>query len=235
MDYAGKIASLLAKAEATTFEPERDALLSKASELQLKWMISDSEVRASADVKNVSDQLVTRAAVGVEKNSAFVKAKRDLVIGLANIFHVKVTIYSDRSGMTLFGFESDVRFVDQLSASLVVQMMAAMEREHSRDRSFRTSFAHGYAARVVERLSEARRRQECEASSEPGTALVLRDRSDQVNKYFRDQLSGVKLRAGYKNRSVRSTEGLTAGRMAGNAANIGQVGVGTGRRRGIES
>lgn len=222
MDYAAKIAALIAKAEATEFEGERDTFLAKASELQLKWMISDSDVRASMDRKDVSDYLIRTAAEGVDKNSAFVKAKRDMLTGLCSIFHVKITMYRDRSGMTLFGFASDVAFVRQLHASLVVQMLAAMERENTRDRSFRTSFAHGYAQRVVARLQEARTRQERDASSSmPGTALVLRDRSTQVQAYFDEQLSGVRLRSGYKNRSVRSAAGHAAGRIAGDRADVG--------------
>lgn len=236
MDYAGKIASLIAKAEATTFEAERDAFLAKASELQLKWMISDSDVRASRDAKDVTDDLIRTTAEGVAKNSAFVKAKRDLLTGLCSIFHVRVTIYSDRSGITLFGFSSDVAFVKQLHASLVVQMLAAMERENVRDRSFRTSFAHGYAGRVVQRLQEARTRQESDASSDvPGTAIVLRDRRVQVQRYFEEQLSGVRLRPGYKNRSVRSGQGYVAGCAAGDAANLGQTSVADDRRGRIEA
>lgn len=232
MDYAGKIAALMAKAEATTFEAERDAYLAKASELQLKWMISDSDVRAAADSRDVVDQLVRVAAKGVVKNSSFVKAKRDMLTGLCKIFHVKVTIFSDRSGMTLFGFESDVRFVEQLHASLVVQMTTAMERELNRDRSFRTSFAHGYASRVVARLHEARRQQESNASNAaPGTALVLRDRQQQVDSYFKNQLGGVKLRRGYSNRAVNSADGLVAGRAAGDRANLGQTSVGESRQK----
>lgn len=240
MDYAGKIAALLAKAEATAFEPERDALLSKASELQLKWMISDSDVRASKDRKDVSDYLMRCAAEGVVKNSAFVKAKRDLLTGLCSIFHVKITIYTDRSVMNLFGFASDVAFVKQLHASLVVQMLAAMEQQahglNSRDRSWKTSFAHGYAQRVVYRLQQARRTQEAEASStDAGTALVLRDRSTQVQAYFDEQLSGVKLRSGYKNRSIRSRDGLSAGSAAGDRADLGGTKVSSGGRRSISS
>lgn len=236
MDYAAKIAALIAKAEATPFEAERDALLAKASEIQLKLMISDSDVRASQDRKNVTDDLVRTAAEGVDKNSAFVKAKRDLLSGLCEIFHVKITIYRDRSGMTLFGFASDVSFVKQLHASLVVQMLAAMEREPSRDRSFKTSFAHGYAQRVVFRLQQARRSQEEQAQEDrPGTALVLRDRSTQVQAYFDEQLSGVRLRQGYKNRSVNSRHGLAAGTSAGDRADLGGTRVGTSRRGAIGS
>ncbi len=225
MDYAGKIAALIAKAEATTHEAERDAYLSKASELQLKWMISDSDLRAAKEKKDVTDYLMRTTADGVEKNSAYVKAKRDVLTGLCNIFHVKITIYSDRSSMTLLGFASDVAFVKQLHASLIVQLLAAMERQGG-NRSFRTSFAHGYAQRVVYRLEQARRTQERDVTSNvPGTALVLRDRATQVQEYFEDQFRGVKMRAGYRNRSVRSAEGVAAGRAAGDRANLGQTSI----------
>lgn len=234
MDYAGKIAALMAKAEATTFESERDAFLSKASELQLKWMISDSDVRAADDRRDATDHLIRTAAEGVEKGSAYVKAKRDLLTGLCSIFHVKITMYGDRSGMTLFGFSSDVAFVKQLHASLVVQMFSAIERESSRDSAYRTSFAHGYAARVVSRLHEVRERQERDISSLPGTALVLSDRSARVQRYFDDQLDGVRLRRGYNNRSINNWDGMSAGLAAANRANLGQTSI-VGERRHIEN
>lgn len=226
-DYTAKIAALLAKAESTSHEAERDTLLAKASELQLKMMISDSEIRNAG--KAPTDPLIVRDAGGVEKNGAFIKARRDLLAGLAGIFHVKVTITGNRDGMRLYGFQSDINFVEQLFVSLTLQMRSAVNQAGG-NRSYQTSFAHGYVQRVVERLHANRRGQETIAADEPGTDIVLRDRATQVNAYFTESLQGVRLRAGYRNRSVNSSQGLVAGRAAGDRAALG--GTSISNRRG---
>lgn len=231
-NYADKIAKLLAKAENTTNEHEAAIYLAKASQLQLEKQISDSDLRAAQGENVPTDDLVTKIVAGLPKGAGYIKAKRDLVYGLASVFNLKVTIAADRSEVRLYGHTTDFEFVQSLFNSLILQMESAMARARG-DRSFKTSFAHGYVNRVIARLREARHGQESEAVVEsPGTALVLRDRSLIVTDYFNSQFGGRKLGSSYKNRSIRSTAGIIAGDAAGRNARLGQPEIRTRRELG---
>jgi hypothetical protein len=238
-DYADKIAKLLKMAEGAPNEEMAANYMAKASELQLQHMIADSDIRQAE--KGPQDNLARHFVRGLDKNAGYIKAKRDIVYGLAVIFHCKVTIAKDRSSVALYGFQSDIDFIQTLSDSLQIQMMRHMETaahtmpRYESARTWRTSFAHGFADRVVARLRASRASQEAEAGTNtPGTALVLRDRSQAVAAYFDDIFAGKKLGASYKNRSIRSANGLIAGDAAGSLADLGGKAVRNTSRRAID-
>lgn len=235
-DRASRIAALLATAESYAREGNEQAAATytaKASELQLKYMIEDSDIRKAG--AKPTDELDRRLARGVNKGAAYIKARRDIVVGLANIFNVRVTIAHDRSSMTLLGFASDLDFVQQVFDSLSLQLDSALARVKG-DRSYKTSFAHGFAHRVIMRLRDARTDQVADAdSSTPGTALVLADRRAIVASYFAEQFAGVKMGSSYKNRSVRSAGGFYAGDAAGRVADIGGAKIGRPTRGQLPS
>lgn len=237
-NYPDLIAKLLATAESLAQSGREEAAatyLAKASELQLEHMISDSDLRQSG--KGPTDEIIAMTVRGVDKGAAFVKAKRDLVAGLASIFHCKVNMAMDRSIMTLYGYESDVTFVQQLLDSLLIQLHSHMlhdagqelRRAFHVDRSWKTSYAHGWVNRVVSRLRDFRKAQEFAAGQEMSTAVVLRDRSVAVTEYYNDRFAG-KIRAGYKNQSVRDARGAAAGADAGNRADLGGTRIETNRK-----
>lgn len=235
-DRAATIAKLLSTAEslaASGNEVAAQSYINRASEMQLKFMIEDSDIRQASGKDHAEEQLITVRVAGVQKNSGYIKARRELVTGLAFIFHCRITLTTDRAEMRLWGYESDVKFVQTLFNSLSVQMISLMdEASHGRvDRSWRTSFAHGYARRVCSRLRDSRAQQEDEmTASTPGTDLVLADRTAVVNAWF-GRTAGVR-RGGpvYRNTSTRSAAGYAAGHMAGDLADIGNVRVGGGSR-----
>lgn len=232
-NYPDLINKLLAKANGTDNELEASTYLAKASALQLEHMISDSDLRAAQGEAAPVDELNAYAVKNLPKGGGYIKARRDIVFGLASIFHCRVTIAPDRSVVRLYGHQSDIDFIQALYDSLSIQMLRHMETDAPRgvDRSWRTSFAHGWVARVVTRLRAARSTQETEASSAtPGTAIVLRSRDVAVQDFFSRQMGGAKLRASYKNRSVRSAAGLYAGDAAGMRADLGGRALGTTRR-----
>ena len=239
-DRAALIAKLLSTAESLSAQGNEEAAASymaKASALQLKFMVEDSEIRQAQGDKRADDPLVSHRVIGVEKRSGYVKARRDLLDGLVSIFHCKATMAHDRSSMTIYGFQSDVDFVQTIFSSLVTQMMSNMDHDAKSmpswesPRTWRTSYAHGWAWRVVSRLRAARTSQEAEAgTTTPGTALVLRDRSQAVQDYYDQLFAGRKMRAGYVNRSTRSSDGLRRGDAAGSRADIGGPRLGRGVR-----
>lgn len=233
--HASKIAALLATAESFAAEGNEQAAASymqKAMELQLRHQLSDEDIRSAGSDHAPSDQLVTKIVIGVAKGSAYVKAKRDLVTGVGQIFNVRVALYSDRSGMLFYGFESDVTFVQTLVSSIIIQLESAVAQTGG-DRSFKTSFAHGYVYRVLRRLREAHTATRVTVEADrPGTDIVLRDRATAVAEYVDVQLGGGRRGPVYTNRSIRDGAGLAAGDRAGMTADLGQTRV-TGGRKAI--
>jgi hypothetical protein len=141
--------------------------------------------------------------------------------------------------MALWGFESDLAFVQQMYTSIELQLGNHMNvewREYiggDNARAWKVSFAHGYVGRVLDRLRYARRDQEARATADsPGTALVLRDRGEMVQHAYEDATAGiVSNRSVYRNTSVNSRDGVVAGYRAGNRADIGATRLGTNSRQ----
>lgn len=236
-NYAAKIASLLATAESYAAQGNEDAAATynaKASELQLKKQIDESDIRAEQNAATPVDELTAAYVRGLDKNAGYIKAKRDLLYGLAAIFNLKTVIAHDRSYVRMFGHQTDIEFVQQLFDSLVIQMSGAMEAEAYRGagRSWRTSFAHGWVGRVTMRLRAARASQTEDVKAEtPGAELVLASRKDKVETYFKDQFAGRKLGTSYKNRSIRDAHGYARGDAAGARADIGGTRLNQGTRK----
>lgn len=247
-NYADKIAKLLKMAEDPSLSEEAAAnYLTAASELQLKMQLSDAEIRAAGGSKNVTDKLITRNVL-TDKHGNYVKARRELMFGLAKIFNVRSTMYTDRSAIILYGFESDIDFVESMYTSIVIQLRGHMETDwimngrpkapyyiKENKRTWCTSYAHGYVARVLERIRYSRRDQENEVRvSTPGAELVLYDRNQAVTEFYDNRLSGVKLRSSYKNTSINNRSAMVSGYRAGDRADIGHTRVG-GRARQISN
>jgi len=236
--YADKIAKLLAMAEdPSVTESEAANFLAKASELRMNQMISDDEIRRAGTASTPDDTIAWRFVMR-EKSGFVIKARRELLYGLCDIHNVRTAIASDRSYIKLFGHTTDMDFVEQMLASLTIQMRGHMESAW-RDaigadagaRTWKTSFAHGYVGRVIVRLRaiQAAKITDVRETSAPGVELVLRDRNVAVQKYYDDYFGGRKLRGSYKNTSVRSADGVVAGYRAGADADLGQTRVGGSR------
>jgi hypothetical protein len=239
-DYASKIAKLLAMAEDPGITEEMAAnYLAKASELQLSMTISDAQIRAAAGSNHAPEEMFTNVMVLRMKNAPYIKARRELMTGLAFLYNVRPTLAADRSFMGLWGFESDIAFVQQMYTSIELQLANHMDvdwREYigsDNARAWKVSFAHGYVGRVLDRLRHARSKN---VSETVGAALVVRDRGEMVQRHYETATAGiVSNRAVYKNTSVNSRDGVTAGYRAGNRADIGNTRVGGDTRRHIES
>jgi hypothetical protein len=243
MNYASKIAKLLAMAEDPNISEEMAAnYLAKASEWQLSMTISDADIRAAGGSKNVTE-IFSSIKMLAMKNAPYIKARRELLTGLAFLYNCRPTLATDRSFMRIWGFESDLRFIEQMYTSIDLQLanhMAVEWREYIGNdpaRSWKVSFAHGYVGRVVDRLRDARARQTRAATADsPGTALVLRDRGEMVEHHYKSATDGL-VRGGsvYKNTSVNSRDGVVSGYRAGNRADIGNTRVGGNDRRQIDA
>jgi hypothetical protein len=232
-----RIRALLAKAEATEYAEEAEALSARAQELMAKYSIDQALLAAESGRKDAP------AGRRIAVDNPYEAPKTSLLQAVATANRCRV-VWSKEVGLaTVVGFEADLDAVELLFTSLLVQASAAMlyagSRQdaygRSRTRAFRQSFLVSYAIRIGERLSHAAEHATQEAAAEQeaaagqpagavagagGTALVpfLAARQRAVDDAV-DEIFGDTLRRG---RSVRVTdaEGWASGRAAADLASL---------------
>lgn len=232
-----RIRALLAKAEATEYAEEAEALSARAQELMAKYSIDQALLAAESGRKDAP------AGRRIAVDNPYEAPKTSLLQAVATANRGRV-VWSKEVGLaTVVGFEADLDAVELLFTSLLVQANAAMlyagSRQdaygRSRTRAFRQSFLVSYAIRIGERLSQAAEHATKEAAAEReaaagqpagavagagGTALVpfLAARRQAVDDAV-DEMFGDTLRRG---RSVRVTdaEGWASGRAAADLASL---------------
>ena len=237
-----RIRALLAKAEATEYAEEAEALSARAQELMAKYSIDQALLAAESGRKD--DPAGRRIAV----DNPYEAPKTSLLQAVATANRCRV-VWSKEVGLaTVVGFDADLDAVELLFTSLLVQASSAMlhagsrqdAHGRSRTRAFRQSFLLSYAIRIGERLSQAAEHATGEAAAEQeaaagqsggavagadsarsaGTALVpfLAARRQAVDDAV-DEMFGDTLRRG---RSVQATdaEGWASGRAAADLATL---------------
>ncbi|MGW4687754.1 DUF2786 domain-containing protein [Streptomyces sp. NPDC004244] len=173
----GRIRALLAKAEATTYPEEAEALSAKAQELMARHTVDEALLAAGG---KGPAQLPAACRIGVEP--PYEEAKAVLLDAVATANRCRAVWNSAFEFSTVVGFESDIEAVELLYTSLLVQGTAAMTRAEAeqraggrkRTKTFRQSFLLAYASRLGRRLAETA---EHTASEAPDNlpALVARD------------------------------------------------------------
>ncbi|MEU3311094.1 DUF2786 domain-containing protein [Streptomyces sp. NPDC006662] len=153
----GRIRALLAKAEATTYPEEAEALSAKAQELMARHTVDE----ALLAVRGGGPARVPGACrIGVEP--PYEEAKAVLLDAVATANRCRAVWNSAFEFSTVVGFESDLEAVELLYTSLLVQGTAAMTRAEAaqraggrkRTKTFRQSFLLAYASRLGRRLAE---------------------------------------------------------------------------------
>ncbi|WP_030554482.1 DUF2786 domain-containing protein [Streptomyces exfoliatus] len=155
-----RIRALLAKAEATGYPEEAEALTAKAQELMARHSLDEVTLAAGAP----SPETPGAIRIGVEP--PYEQAKAILLDAVATANHCRA-VWNEAYGFsTVVGFEGDLDPVELLYTSLLVQGTAAMTRAEAeqraggrkRTKSFRQSFLLAYANRLGTRLSTTSRR-----------------------------------------------------------------------------
>jgi hypothetical protein len=153
-----RIRALLAKAEATEYPEEAEALTGKAQELMARHSIDEAVLAArghgGADVPGA-------CRIGVD--APYETAKAILLDAVAGANRCRAVWNSEFGFSTVVGFDADLEAVELLYTSLLVQGTAAMTRAEAaqraggrkRTKSFRQSFLTAYASRLGTRLAEA--------------------------------------------------------------------------------
>ncbi len=162
-----RVRALLAKAEATEFPDEAEALSAKAQELMSRYSIRE----AVADHDRGRAPVAAARRVWIDNPYPTAKASLVQAVGKANRCRV---VWAALGFVTVVGTETDLDLVELLTTSLLVQANRAMLQAgrhvgsggQSRTRSFRHSFLVAYATRIGERL---------EGTSASVTADIQRD------------------------------------------------------------
>ncbi|MDX6263284.1 MAG: hypothetical protein QOH84_4972 [Kribbellaceae bacterium] len=186
----GRIRALLAKAEATDFPDEAEALSGKAQELMAKFSLDQALVDADPGLDLPDDSGARRIWV----ETPYVSAKAQLVGAVASANRCRTVSMEQLAVVTIVGAELDLQLTELLSTSLLVQANRAMlaagkhigRRGESRTRSFRQSFLMAYAQRIGERLQATTDATQAAVPAADADRLlpVLTRREEQVEKLF---------------------------------------------------
>ncbi|MEU9534952.1 DUF2786 domain-containing protein [Streptomyces sp. NPDC048213] len=171
-----RIRALLAKAEATGYPEEAEALTTKAQELMARHSIDEALLAARTHGGR------TPGACRIGVDAPYETAKAILLDAVASANRCRAVWNSDLGFTTVVGFEADLDAVELLHTSLLVQGTAAMTRAEAgqraggrkRTKTFRQSFLMAYAQRLGSRLADgtARATAEAESDTAAGTALL---------------------------------------------------------------
>ncbi len=152
-----KVRSLLAKAESTDSDDEAELLSAKAQELMSRYSLD----RALIDHAHGVRQQATIRRIWLD--APYVNAKAMLVSAVADANRCRAVLADKWGYAAVVGDQTDLRMVELLTTSLLVQATRALRSsgaQHrragvSRTRSYRQSFLVAYASRIGERLRAA--------------------------------------------------------------------------------
>lgn len=258
MSTLDKIGALLAKAEATDNEHERDAFMSKAQELATLSAIDleAARQRQKDKTKRESPIKVYRVLLpeGVNRlRFHFI----DLFSAITRNNDVRWTYWSgdNKLPVNMYGFPSDIEVCELLFGSLAVQMTAAAdsyiktkaykgetyladnyERKPVDARVARNQFYDAFTDAIFDRLRKARTDAQesvavVAADGEATTgALVLKAKSDEVDAFYRESVGRLRGRGSGATYRRGGSAGA-AGKAAGESARLG-TSRGIGSRAG---
>lgn len=223
-----RVRKLLAKAEGTSFEVEAEAFFAKAQELMQAHAITEAML---ARERGSSEKPIL---LSVRAEAPYSREKLTLLSAVARQNRCRVVElgYEGEPGRRgdLFGFPSDVEYVQTLWTSLMVHAVSEMMKlrasssaRRGATETLRRSFWLGYARRIIERLREANRTAEHESGhSGSSMALALRDREEEVGAAVAEHYPRLRTLT----RNVSSLAGYRAGHAAGGRADLGGAKLG---------
>lgn len=143
-----KVAALLAKADSTEHQPERDAFVAKAQAMITQHQIAQEELATSPDA-------VEERTIAVDGWGNATRGVVYLYSGIAELNRCSVGHRTGRgwARIVLFGTEIDAEVTCHLVEHLLPQLRLAIVADRPRSRM---SYAIGWAHEVLARLNEAR-------------------------------------------------------------------------------
>ncbi|MDX2544725.1 DUF2786 domain-containing protein [Streptomyces sp. WI04-05B] len=170
-----RIRALLAKAEATGFPEEAEALSAKAQELMARHSIDEALLAAGAPAADAP----RARRLGVD--APYEEAKAILLHAVADANRCRA-VWNEALGFsTVVGFEPDLEVVELLYTSLLVQATTAMTKAEAaqrakgrnRTKTFRQSFLAAYAHKTGTRLAQAAAAETADAAAATRTTASL--------------------------------------------------------------
>ncbi|MCX5207368.1 DUF2786 domain-containing protein [Streptomyces sp. NBC_00237] len=216
-----RIRALLAKAEATDYPEEAEALTGKAQELMARHSIDEAVLAAQGQ----STGGPGACRIGVD--APYETAKAILLDAVATANRCRAVWNSEFGFSTVVGFEADLDAVELLYTSLLVQGTSAMTRAEAeqraggrkRTKSFRQSFLTAYASRLGTRLAEATEHVVEEAAGSLLPVLAARDVAvtDRAEQMFprttSTRVRGVTDLAGWEHGTAAADRASVPGRQ----------------------
>lgn len=208
-----RVEKLLRKAESTTHEAERDTFMAKATELMQRHRIEQAELRMAG----VATDEIVHEMWEYSQNNAHMPGKRHIMLAACYVAGDAQFIYHrgsiDEQYCTLIGTKTEIETAKVVYLSLYTQATGACLAARLSTKRERTSFLVGYAQGVLAKAKEARET----VAMEPGMALVLASRSEEVDAYI-DEKFDVTTGAAYEADWVAQQRGV----IEGSKADIGQ-------------
>ncbi|GAA2545410.1 DUF2786 domain-containing protein [Mycolicibacterium diernhoferi] len=212
----GRVRGLLAKAEATEFPEEAEALSAKAQELMSRYSLHH------AMHEHRTGRESTAGARRIWIDSPYAGAKATLVQAVATANRCRM-VWAEKPGfVTVLGPDPDLEFVELLTTSLLVQANQAMLTAgrlttggQARTRSFRQSFLIAYGIRIGERLTAASTAATTEVDHDkllPVLAARSQATEDLTNRLFPAAVARAV--------SASNGTGMLAGRCAADLAQL---------------
>ena len=195
-DILRKVQGLLAKAEGTDYEAERDAFLAKAQEMMERYAIDAAQLEAA---KPGTEREPVSLFVAWPARTVGKSAKGSLAVTIAQSNRCQVKseyrwVDGKRTlGLLFQGMPEDAEFCMMLYTSLGLQAEQAYDPrkkpEWTNGRTYRANFYEGYCSRVSDLIREqareraAQRRAE-DAEAGTSTALVIVGIEERVAAKF---------------------------------------------------
>lgn len=209
-----RIRALLAKAEATGFPEEAEALTGKAQELMARHSIDEALLAARTPAADAPGA----CRIGIDPPYETAKATLLDAVAAANRCRA---VWNEPFGFsTVVGFEPDLEAVELLHTSLLVQATAAMTKAEAaarasgrrRTKTFRQSFLAAYAHRIATRLTSAT---ETQVTEDLLPVLATREAavSDRTDRMFPETTMT-------RVRGVNDAAGWTQGAEAADRAQV---------------
>lgn len=229
-----RIRGLLAQAEGTDNEHEAATFFAHAEVLMDRYRLDMEAVRPAGTGPAFGQTLMY---LGGEK---YLRASLSLLVGVAR--HYGVVVLTPMTGNskwpTLVGTELDVTATKLMFQSLLIQrdrfVIAEPVPYGTNTLTFRTSFAYGFAVRVVARLQEIRDRQRAAVAGD-STALELYDRFDLVDRWAKENDDTYDGGSTSRNAPRMNRDGILAGDAAGHRADLGQERIGNAGQPALEA
>lgn len=229
-----KIQSLLAYAgdDSTPYDAEKQSAMELAEKLMARYGVEQAHLAASGAI---DDQIEQRKFI---LDNPYSLDRAYLLTCIATPLRCKCIRFRGAGYAMVIGYRSDLDRVEMLYTNLLVQAFSQLvhlrpaggsvfDRGESTT-AYRKSWLSGFSSAVHARLKDAEQRAVKESdglSSTPGTDLVLRDRTADVDRYYTEAFPHIS-----KSTRRLTGSGHRAGHGAGQRADLGAARVGGGRR-----